>query len=107
MSKILKDGQMIAFASEEYSDYRVDALVSVVKDFDIKEKQEKWESENVMDGLTSLRREGSRVSKVKGVGFMSWLVSHGLVKEVDYLEVHIGSCGTSEVTYNDDDDYQF
>ncbi len=98
---IIKKGQMITCAEGEYSDYCVEALVSAIKEFNIKEKQAEWEREH-----TELKECTNRlrpVKKVIGTAFLPWLVSQGLVEDVDYIEIHTGYYGVVSFTCGDED----
>lgn len=93
----IKKGQMITFAQGEYSDYCVNGLVVALKTFNLKEQQQEWESEN-----TSVREFGGvfanqRELKITGKGFLPWLVGKELVEDVDYIEIHTGSYGRSQI----------
>jgi len=96
---IIKKGQMITFAEGEYSDYCVEALVSAVKEFNVKEKQAEWEAVHTESKGCGYRSRPLR--KVKGTAFLPWLVSQGLVEDVDYIEIHTGSYGDSDITVDD------
>lgn len=85
---MIKKGQHITFAEGEYSDYYVNALAVSITEFDLNELKSEWESEHTSD-----ERE------VTGTAFLPWLVSKGLVEDVDYIEVHTGSYGEAEITW--------
>lgn len=92
---IIKKGQMITFAEGEYSDYCVEALVCAIKEFNVKEKQAEWEGEHTE---LKVRKHRPRPRKeVKGTAFLPWLVSQGLVEDVDYIEIHTGSYGEVDI----------
>ncbi len=98
---IIKKGQMITFAEGEYSDYCVEALVSAIKEFNVKEKQAEWEREHTE--LKECKYRSRPLKKVKGTAFLPWLVSQGLVEDVDYIEIHTGSYSDVDITIGDED----
>ncbi len=93
-------GQMITFAEGDYSDYCVKALVSAIKEFNVKEKQAEWEREHTE--LKECQYRSRPLKRVKGTDFLPWLVSQGLVEDVDYIEIHTGSYGDSDITIDDE-----
>lgn len=86
---------MITFATGEYSDYCVNGLVIVTNEFDIREKQHEWEK------VHTVQKSGTVTKRVaeNGMDFLPWLVSQGLVEDVDYLEIHTGSYGESDIRF--------
>lgn len=91
----LKEGQLITFSSGEYSDYCVDGLVEVIIEFDFNELKNTYENEHTCKDVNSDVR---RIKKGH-VSFLSFLVNKGLVKKRDYLEIHVGSYGESEIGF--------
>ena len=92
---------MITFAEGEYSDYCVEALVSAIKEFNVKEKQAEWEGEHTE--LKDCKYRSRALKKVNGTAFLPWLVSQGLVEDVDYIEIHTGSYGDVDITIDGED----
>lgn len=100
--KIVKVGQMITFAEGEYSDYCVEALVRVTKEFDLELMKNKWIDECCYQAVkNSYWHRMQHKTKDGEPDFLPWLVSHGLVEDVDYIEVHTGSYWESNITWND------
>jgi len=93
----LEEGQMITFAEGEYSDYMVNGLVRVIKPFNIKEAQSRWEADHTEFKINQFNARKQR--KITGMVFLAWLVKSGLVCDVDYIEIHTGSYGESEIDY--------
>lgn len=91
---------MITFAAGEYSDYCVEALVYAKKEFNIKEKQAEWEREHTEPKECKYRSHP--LKRLKGTAFLPWLVSQGLVEDVDYIEIHTGSYGYADITISDE-----
>lgn len=98
---IIKKGQMLTFAEGDHSDYGVEALVSALKEFNVKEKQAEWEREHTE--LKECRHRSRPRKRVNGTAFLPWLVSQGLVEDVNYIEIHIGSGGNVDITISDED----
>lgn len=98
---IVNKGKMLTFAEGEYSDYCVEALVVVLVEFDLKQKQLEWELAQTEVKECSYRLRELR--KVKGTAFLPWLVSKGLVEDVPYIEVHTGSYGESKIGFYEED----
>ncbi len=98
---IIKKGQIITCAEGEQSDYCVVALVSAIKEFNIKEKQAEWEREHTE--LKECTNRPRPVKKVIGTAFLPWLVSQGLVEDVDYIEIHTGYYGVVSIASGDED----
>ena len=96
---IVKKGQMLTFAEGEYSDYCVEALVRAIKEFNVKEKQADWENEHAE--LKDCKYRSRPLKKVKSTAFLPWLVSQGLVEDVDYIEIHTGSHGNIGITIDE------
>ena len=93
---IIKKGQLLTFAEGAYSDYCVEALVEVTKEFNLEEKQGEWENLHTEEeGLCEYKSR--LVRRVRGTAFLPWLVSQGLVEDRDYTEIHTGSYGCSEI----------
>jgi len=103
---ILNKGQMLTFAEGEYSDYCVNGLARVIKDFDIKRIQKQWESlhtelrEN--KGFHIIYERKTYTRKVTGMEFLPYLVKLGYVEDVDYIEIHTGCYGESDVVVDDE-----
>ena len=99
---MLKLGQILTFAEGEYSDYMVEGLVKVIKPFDLKQVQNEWEELHTKEDSHScyVNRTLRRV-KEGGVAFLPYLVHKGLVEDVDYIEIHTGSYGKAEITYDE------
>lgn len=95
----IKKGQMITFAEGEYSDYCVNGLVVALDDFNLEDSAKKWKKDNTKPDYCEYRRRLR--DKVTGVDFLPWLVSKGMVEDVDYLEVHTGCYGDVDITWDD------
>lgn len=91
---IVKKGQVIAFSEGEYSRYRIESLATVIKEFNLKEKQAEWELEHTELEKPTLRPQTRRV---KGTDFLPWLISQGLIQGEDCIEVHMGTYGNVEI----------
>lgn len=99
--KILQVGQMITFAEGEYSDYMVNGLVRVITSFDLDSVKTEWEKEHAQcTNHNVFKQRDEKRLKPNAVDFLPWMVSKGLVEDVDYLEIHTGSYGESDVTYD-------
>lgn len=99
--KVLQVGQMMTFAEGEYSDYMVNGLVKVLTPFDLDEVKTEWERKHTgVSEHNVFKHRGERRLKPNGVDFLPWLVSKGLVEDVDYIEVHTGSYGECDITYD-------
>jgi len=98
---IIKKGQMITFAEGEYSDYCVEALVSAIKEFNVKEKQAEWEREHTE--LKECTNRSRPIKKVIGTAFLPWLASQGLIEDVDYIEIHTGYYGVVSIASGGED----
>lgn len=94
----MEPGQLIAFASGEYSDYEIDRMVEVVKPFNFAELATEWSAKYTVPKTGARAWESGRDYVENAVRLMPWLISKGLVKDKDYLEVHVGSYGDSEIT---------
>ena len=94
----IKKGQHITFAEGDYSDYCVEALVVSIAEFDLDELKSEWESEHTSDECSNLFKHRNE-RRVTGTAFLPWLVSKGLVEDVDYIEVHTGSYGEADITW--------
>ena len=92
----VKKGQHITFAEGEYSDYCVEALVVSIVEFDLDKLKSEWESEHTSVEETNHFKHRSE-RRVTGTAFLPWLVSKGLVEDVDYIEIHTGSYGQSNI----------
>ncbi len=84
----IKKGQIIAFSEGEYSDYCVNALVVCIREFDLKENKAYWELKHTT--IKDCRYRDRQIKRPDGIGFLPWLVSQGLVEDVDYIEIHTG-----------------
>jgi len=101
--RTIKKGQHITFAEGEYSDYCVEALVVSIVEFDLDELKSEWESEHTSDKETPNLFKNRDERRVTGTAFLPWLVSKGLVEDVDYIEIHVGSYGESNIQVYCDD----
>lgn len=90
----IKKGELLTFASGEYSDYCVNALVVTLKEFDIEAEKKEWQSSN-----TNPCKHNPSEMVVTGVEFLPWLCIKGLAEDRDYHEVHTGSYGESDMTF--------
>ena len=104
MARIVKKGDLVTFASGEYSDYCVCGLVEVVEEFDLDEIRDEWYSlhtESVTDKDGFLRDRTKYILKAGSVEFLPYLVSKGLVVDRDYFEVHTGCYGECDISYGE------
>ena len=87
-------GQLIAFSEGEYSDYTVEALCVVDKQFDLEEMKNKWMDECCEEETNNIYKHRSeRRLKSGKPSFLAWLSIKMLVTDVNYIEVHTGSYG--------------
>ena len=101
MTRIVKKGDLVTFASGEYSDYCVWGLVEAVEEFDLGEIRDEW-----YEIYTEIKpkRWGAgeeHILKAGGVEFLPYLVSKGLVVDRDYFEVHTGCYGECDISYGE------
>lgn len=95
----IKKGQHITFAEGEYSDYCVEGLVVSIVEFDLSALKSEWESEHTSTKSHSHYKHRDE-RRVTGTAFLPWLVSKGLVEDVDYIEIHTGSYGEVDITWD-------
>ena len=75
----LTKGELVAISNGEYSDYCVNGLFKVLKDFDAKQMAIEWGGAN-------------------GMQFVPWLCIRGYLEDVEYREMHTGCYGETEIT---------
>jgi hypothetical protein len=73
-----KVGELIAFSQGEYSDYSFQGLYKVLQDLDLADLAHIFHMEHETNS---------------SYDFGTWLIQRGVVEEVDYHEVHLGSYG--------------
>jgi hypothetical protein len=81
----IKVGEVVAFSSGEYSDYRIGSFAKVLKPLNA----EVWETMRVACTVPpEYDPEGDpRFDEYKAV---PWLVANGYIEEVTYTELHLG-----------------
>ena len=94
----IKKGQMITFTEGEYSDYCFNGLVVALKTFSLDKNKSEWENENtsVHECQWSVTYK-SIERRITGTAFLPWLVRKGIVEYIDYIEIHTGSYGRSNI----------
>jgi len=95
---LINKGQMITFAEGEYSDYCVNGLVVALTNFNLEDEVSEWKIGNTSQDFCKYR--GKAMTRVTGVDFLPWLVSKGLVEDVNYIEIHTGSYGDPDITWD-------
>lgn len=92
MSKkyLKKPGEVLMFSHGSYSDYRVDAIVTVLKQFDLKKQAEEYRE--MAPGFYGERMEDAEDYEIDAhaSGFVAFLARRGLVREIDKTEVYCG-----------------
>uniref|UniRef100_Q0HYT9 Uncharacterized protein n=1 Tax=Shewanella sp. (strain MR-7) TaxID=60481 RepID=Q0HYT9_SHESR len=81
-------GDVALLTLGEHSDYCINELVKVVKDFDLKKVIDDWASENA-----SFYQEKNRnyyLRKNNGLKFVDWLSKQGYVEKIAYQEINTG-----------------
>jgi len=97
----VKKGQIVAFSEGEYSDYTVEALCVVDNPFDLEEMKNKWMDECCEELTTNIyKHRPERKLKSGKPSFLAWLSMKMLVTDIDYIEVHTGSYGEVDVTFD-------
>lgn len=86
-----KQGEHLTVAEGEYSDYCVNGLFRVVRDFDAQEQLVLWAAETGRE-LTEGAVEHDDSEKIT---YIPWLAKHAFLEDVDYRELHIRSYGTT------------
>ncbi|MCT8858334.1 hypothetical protein K5M76_06540 [Shewanella xiamenensis] len=81
-------GDVALLTLGKHSDYGINELVKVVKDFDLKKVIDDWASENA-----SLYQEKIRdyyLRKNNGLKFVDWLIKQGYAEKIEYRELNTG-----------------
>jgi len=90
-----KAGELMTISTGEYSDYCVNGLFSVLKDFDAQVQLAAWAAETgremTGDGVYSNYQN-------KQIDYMGWLNRNGFVEDVTFRELHIGDYGETELS---------
>jgi len=96
----MKEGGTILFGSGEYSDYYVEGLYKVLKDFNIKEAEEQYKTEHgkPMKAWGAVNRVHATKVSEGDIEFTAWLTSEGYVDNIDYVDFHLGSYGEFELS---------
>jgi len=86
-----KVGEFLTVASGEYSDYCVNGLFKVEKDFYMTEIFEAYGAETgqKITGNEILRKDSKRLE----ISLIGYLNKNGFISDVEYREVHTGSYG--------------
>ena len=79
----IKAGKLFTIESGEYSDYDVDGFFVALRDF--------RPHDEVCDYL--YRHQRNESGRVNRYGFAAFLASKGLIMDVDYHRIHVGSYG--------------
>lgn len=77
-------GHVIVVTTGEYSDYRIDTVLVVVKDFCAEALLSVWAEDH---GKLS---HGELLKKAGHPNFQEWLVDSGYVRVVDHMELNVG-----------------
>ena len=87
---VFKVGTLMAISKGEYSDYCIEGLFKVLKDFDAKEQMIVWAKETDRE---ILKEEITNDYNNKNIDFMEWLNRTGFIEDVEYRELHTGNYG--------------
>lgn len=81
-------GDITLLTLGNHSDYAINELVKVVKDFDLKKVIDDWASEN--GRLYSEERRQYYLRKNNGLKFVDWLIKQGYAEKIEYRELNTG-----------------
>lgn len=88
-------GELVALSTGEYSDYCVNGLFVVLKNFDAQVLLDDWAKETGRELVNgTVRADYSN----QQVDFIGWLNNGGYVKDVEYRELHTGNYGKTELS---------
>lgn len=93
--KVFTRGELVALSSGEYSDYRVDGLFKVLKDFDAQILLVEWAEETgrkLEKGVVEIDYLNENIK------FIGWLNKKGYIEHMDYRELHTGSYGKTHLS---------
>lgn len=88
-------GELVTLSNGEYSDYCVNGLVRVLKDFDASVLIKEWAKDNAVkinDRSLGYSREAYTINS-NGMSFLGWLNKEGYTEDVEYRELHMGCYG--------------
>ena len=82
-----KKGQIVLLSIDEYSDYCIEGLVRIVKDFDPSTVMEEWSIDNA-----DMRKYKTKMyhKKLHGVTFVDWLNENNYTENINYREFNVG-----------------
>jgi hypothetical protein len=91
--RLIPKWQTLLVSEGEYSDYGVNAIVRAVSDFDWCDAVKDWERECSPYGNDPDDMESRLVQNwwSDSVSFIPYLITRGLVEDVNYRELHVGA----------------
>lgn len=95
----IKEDDVFAFASGEYSDYDCGRFSVAKKSFDMFQVSTLWEKECKPYGKDP-DDIASKYTEYKAIGFVPWLEKNGYIKLLEYKEFHLGSYGRFKLEDN-------
>ncbi|MCK5606151.1 hypothetical protein KAR91_29905 [Candidatus Pacearchaeota archaeon] len=92
---MFKVGELMTVSSGSYSDYCVQGLFKVLRDFNAQEQMVLWVNETgrVMSEHADVEADYRQKQRTKDIVFLAWLNEKGFVEDVPYRELNIGDCG--------------
>lgn len=93
-------GDIVVTSQGEYSDYSVNTIFRVLKDFNIQSILQTW---ILLDGSGVVLNDDGTINTYESEGdpdvnFFNWLVESKIIEDLDYKELHTGDYGNMEFT---------
>jgi hypothetical protein len=101
----IKQGQVVAITTGEYSDYCLRDHLLALKDFDAKAEAERFKEVGDYFAVPEYDPEGEPETWGCHDRFLAWAIREGLLEplnDASVVDLHIGSYGELEVNYGDE-----